>query len=150
MRTQEDIYERLCMMLEDNRQDPLGFRRESLLEFTTHETLNRILEEYPNKIPEIPDSDEWIPLELKENIVHSRIRDRINIERKRPSRRWKGPDILDLRAAHRIEAYVWLLGDDKALEQFERPRAFIGDVMIGYFMDRYNLAGTDADEEEVR
>ena len=138
LRTQEDIFERLCMMLEDNRQDPLGFRRESLLEFTTHETLMRIHTKYPEKIPNIPGPDGWEPLDIEERYIHIRIHDRINVENKRDKKSDK-PDILDLNAAHRIEAYVWLLGDEEALAMFENPRVFIGKPMLEYFTERYTL-----------
>lgn len=124
--------------MEDLTLDPLGFRRESLLEFTTQDTLRRIQEKYPEKIPNIPGRDEWDPLEIHRAVLQARIHDVIKNDRKR-ERKSPKMDIIDLRCSHRIEAYVWILGDDEALEQFENPREFMGEAMFRFFVERYGF-----------
>jgi hypothetical protein len=44
-----------------------------------------------------------------------------------------------LHAAHKLEAYSWLLDDVEAMRRFEEPRAFIGEPMLIYFAERHEF-----------
>lgn len=139
MKTQSEILEKIAEMIEIPNHDPLGFRREALLEFTTIDSIKVLQDRFSDKIPVIPADDEWSPLLITEENIIRQIRLLCLSLNSQPNRNVSKPGILDLRAMHKLEAYSWILDDIEALEMFEQPRTFIGNEMLRYFSTRHSF-----------
>lgn len=129
MRTQEEIKNKLKEMITDVTLDPLGFKREALYMFASYENLKsignlRISRDMWEPIPLIRD-DIVVVLKRLLNVAYNRViaHNMISVSR----------------SFQKIEMYLWVLGDDEAIEYITNDRNFTayGLPIIQYLMDRY-------------
>lgn len=130
MKTQSDVKDYLCDLVDNPIVDPIGFKREALLEYADSKTVTYLrrtrLAKKPKKGKRLlgtnVDVADWIPVGLTEEAVKRNLKlafDRAWLQLKRQNDRDKG--VAMYRILDKIEIALWLLDDQEAIDFIREP-----------------------------
>jgi hypothetical protein len=149
MKTQSEIKHYLCELIDNPEFDPIGFKREALLEYADRKTVlflrrTKVVEK-PKKGKRMESSTldlpNWVPTDLAEDSIKSKLNsyfDRAWCEMKKPNTRKKGKVMY--RMLDKIEVALWILEDQEALDFIREPDNYDHSAvsLLTWLSDRYS------------
>jgi hypothetical protein len=147
MKTQSDIREYICKLIDEPDIDPVGFKREALMEYANANTISYIRNfklTKPKKGKRVVSSlqmvRDWEPIFLAESNIKlhlSNIIDRAWNQLKQQNDKAKG--VAMYRLLDKIEAALWVLEDNEAIEFIRSPDEYGHSAirLMTWFSERY-------------